>query len=339
MYEASEAAVWAASLIRRTYISQAALGGHSMQHLEVTLHTPEAQKDKHAFRKSDHHRFHLGINGSLRDATWTDSMANQAHHKSKPAKDEDQVYKSHIDDSGLYNRGEDDLYKNPLSEEMQRKIYMESERLRARLRQELAELRERLDLSPSPRGATLAAVRQRLSPITQQLLDSLSSSAHRLCDRLRLHLGRQEDPRDFHWMTQTLQRGTSELAAILDDLAAQTSQVTERLGETSEAVNREILQDFASRLGREVSALKVEVQKALETLKAELARDDADGALERFCQSAARQLDFQARMERMFTGMEEETSPSLSGHSEGSLQEDFSVKLSALIQDILHSVQ
>ncbi|XP_054650334.1 uncharacterized protein zgc:162608 [Dunckerocampus dactyliophorus] len=278
-----------------------------------------------------------------REATWSDSMANQAHHKSKLTKDVDKIYKSHIDDSGLYNHSEDDHNKNQVSEEMQRKINMESERLRARLRQELTELRERLALSPAHRSSTLASVRERLAPLAQQLHGSLSSSTRSLCHELGLSLQSPEDPEAFNWMTQTLEQGTSKLADILDGFMAQTTEAMEHLREASEAANTGILQEFSSRLGQEVTSLKMEAQNKLETLKAELLKADAAAAVEHFCQNSAQQLHFQGRMERLVTGMEEElevqSGPSLSEHSGGSLQEDFSLKLSALIQDILHSVQ
>nr|XP_057936151.1 uncharacterized protein zgc:162608 isoform X2 [Doryrhamphus excisus] len=215
-----------------------------------------------------------------REATWTDYMANQAHHKTKLTKDVDKIYKSHIDDSGLYDRGEDDHNKNQVSEEMQLKINMEAERLRARLRQELSELRERLALSPAHRSSTLASVRDRLAPLAQQLHSSLGSSTNSLCLQLGLSLQSPEDPEAFQWMTQTLEQGTSELVDMLDGFTAQTTQAMEHLRE--------------------------------------------------------------ARLERLFTGMEEElevqSGPTFS-ESGGSLQEDFSLKFSALMRDILHSVQ
>nr|XP_057936149.1 uncharacterized protein zgc:162608 isoform X1 [Doryrhamphus excisus]XP_057936150.1 uncharacterized protein zgc:162608 isoform X1 [Doryrhamphus excisus] len=277
-----------------------------------------------------------------REATWTDYMANQAHHKTKLTKDVDKIYKSHIDDSGLYDRGEDDHNKNQVSEEMQLKINMEAERLRARLRQELSELRERLALSPAHRSSTLASVRDRLAPLAQQLHSSLGSSTNSLCLQLGLSLQSPEDPEAFQWMTQTLEQGTSELVDMLDGFTAQTTQAMEHLREVSEAANMGILTEFSSRLGQEVTSLKTEVQNELETLKAELLKADAAAAVERFCQNSAHRLHFQARLERLFTGMEEElevqSGPTFS-ESGGSLQEDFSLKFSALMRDILHSVQ
>ncbi|XP_061537945.1 apolipoprotein A-IV isoform X2 [Phycodurus eques] len=287
-----------------------------------------------------------------REASWTDSKANEAHAESKLTKEADKIYKSLIDDSGLYNH-EDEYNKNPVSEQMQRKILVESERLRARLRQELAELRERLAPSPAHLASALASMREHLAPFTLQL----HNNTHSLCHQLRLYL-RDPDAAEarqglvvHHWMTRTLERSGSNLTDILADFMAKTREVTERLREMSEAeaANADIWQRFSSRLGREVTSLKAEAQNSLETLKVQLA-DQLETAqplsamVEHVCQNAAQQhRDFQARIETLFTGMEEELEvqsiSSYSEHTGGSLKEDFFIKLSALIQDILHSVQ
>ncbi|XP_077422910.1 uncharacterized protein LOC144052580 [Vanacampus margaritifer] len=278
-----------------------------------------------------------------KEETWTDFEANQAHPKSKITKEADKIYKSHIDDSGLYNH-EDEYNKNPLSEDMQRKIAAESERLRARLRQELAELRERLAPSPARLASTLASMRELLAPLTQQLHNNTLG----LCQQLRLYLHGLDkaeanlDPVVHQGMTQMLEQSASKLANILADFMAKTREVTERPWEMSD--NAGIWQGFSSRLGWEVTSLKAEAQNSLERIKVEIAEQPLKATVEGFCQNSAQQnQDFQARIERLFTSTEEELevqlSPSHSEHSSGSLQEDFSVKLSTLIQDILHSVQ
>ncbi|KAG8002025.1 hypothetical protein GBF38_012343 [Nibea albiflora] len=122
------------------------------------------------------------LHRNTREATWTDSKANQAHDKSElTAKDVDKIYKIHIDSSGLYNP--DNHSKNPVAEEIQHKLNIESERLRMRLRQELAELQERLSPSPAHLSSTLANMRERLAPLTQQLQSSLSSNTQDLCSQ------------------------------------------------------------------------------------------------------------------------------------------------------------
>ncbi|XP_057695568.1 uncharacterized protein zgc:162608 [Corythoichthys intestinalis] len=291
----------------------------------------------------------LPLHRDTREATWTDYKANQAHPKSKITKESDKIYKTHIDDGDLYNH-EDDFYKNALSGEMQRKLLMESERLRERLRHELAELRERLAPSPSQLSSAMASMRDRLAPLTQQLHNNTKSLCHQL--RLYLHgpdmVDAKPDPLVHSWMTQILEQSGSHLTDILSDFIAKTREVTEHLRETSEteAANTGIWQGFSSRLGQEVISLKGEAQNSLETLKIELA-NQLDTALplgasvERFCQISAQQNQaFEARVESLFAAMEDELEvQSNPSHSGVSLQEDFSIKLSALIEDILHSVQ
>nr|XP_046245067.1 uncharacterized protein zgc:162608 [Scatophagus argus] len=313
------------------------------------------------------------LHRNSREATWTDSKANQADDKTEQTKDVDKIFKSHIDSKDLYNQ--DDQSKNPVTEEMQLKLSMESERLRNRLRQELAELQQRLSPSPAHLSSTLASMRERLAPLTQQLQSSLSSNTQDLCGQLSLYLQDLETAEAqpeanpalyqeaFHGMSQTLERSSSKAADIISDFHTKTVEVTEHLKEISvseqEAANSELWQEISSRLGQEVSSLKVEAHNRVEALKAELAalletaqphKAELIASVERFCQNAALQSQlFEARMERLFQGLEEETdvqgasslSPSSSSsfvQSGGSLQEDFTVKLSALIQDILHAV-
>lgn len=283
------------------------------------------------------------------------------------------IYKSHIDSSSLYNQ--DDQNKNPIAEEMQHKLNMESERLRTRLRQELAELQDRLSPSPAHLSSTLASMRERLAPLTQQLQSSLSSNTQDLCGQLSLYLqglDRAEAQPEaspalyqeaFHWMSQTLEHSSSKLADIISDFHTKTVGVIEHLKEISvgekEAAESELWQEISSRLGQEVSFLTVEAHNRAGAFKAELAalletaqphKTELTASMERFCQNATVQSQvLQARMERLIQGLKEELqvqgasslSPSSSSSSiqpGGSLQGDFTVQLSALIQDILHSV-
>ncbi|XP_075956206.1 uncharacterized protein LOC142958996 [Anarhichas minor] len=300
-----------------------------------------------------------------REATWTDSKANQAHDKTEPKTYVDRIYKTNIDSSDLYDPED----QSPVAEEMKRKLNMESERLRIRLRQELAELQERLSPSPAHLSSTLATMRERMAPLTQQLQSSLSSNTKDLCGQLSLYLQGLETAEvqaeanpalyqeAFHWMSQTLEHSSSRVAVLISDFHTKSVGVIEHLKEISaseqEAAKSEHWQEISSRLGQEVSSLRMEVQKRSGALKAELAalletarpgKAEVAASMARFCQNAALQSQvFQVRMERLFQGLEEELEvqgpSSLSPASASSLQEDFSVKLSALIQDIMHSVQ
>lgn len=278
-----------------------------------------------------------------------------------------------MDSSALYDQ--DDDSKTPVGVEMQRKLNMESERLRIRLHQELAELRERLSPSTAHFSSTLVTMRERLAPLTQQLQSSLSSNTQDLCGQLSLYLQGLESvevqaeaspalyQEAFGWMSQTLEHSSSKVANIISDFHTKTIGVIEHLKEISageeEAAKTKLWQEISSRLGQEVSSLRLEVQNRVGALRAELSAlletaqphtAEMKASMEQFCQNAALQSQvFQARMERLFQGLEEElefqgasilspSSSSLSIQPGGSLREDFSLKLSALIQDILHSV-
>ncbi|XP_077466929.1 uncharacterized protein LOC144083206 [Stigmatopora argus] len=283
------------------------------------------------------------IHRDPREATWTDSKANQAHSKSQLTKEADKLYKSRIDHSALYSL-DDDFSKDPLSMEIQRKLLMESERLRERLRHELADLRARLAPSQAQLSSAVTSVRGRLTPLTQEL----RNSSHDLCQQLRVYLRIPDpaegkpDPVVRQWMVRALEQGGSRLNEIL----AQTREVTEHPMGQEEVGNARTWEGFSSKLGQEVISMKEEAQNSLNVLRVELAKSSGNAsplgdAVERFCQTSAQQNQaFQTRMESLLREMEEEleiqSSPFQAG---GSLQEDFSVQLSALIQDILHSVQ
>ncbi|KAL3057345.1 hypothetical protein OYC64_007761 [Pagothenia borchgrevinki] len=313
-----------------------------------------------------------------REAPLTDLKDNQSQDKTEFTKDVHKIYKSHIDSSGLYNH--DDQSKNPVAEEMQHKLNLESERLRTRLRQELAELRERLSPSSDHLSSTLASMRERLAPLIQQLQSSLSSSTQDLCGHLSLYLQGLEAAEAqaeatpalyqeaFHWMSLTLEHSSSKVADLISDFHTKTIEVINHLKETSaseqEAAKSDHWQEISSRMGQEVSSVRVEAQNRVGALRAELAallgtsrpsKAELTASMECFCQNAALQSQmFQARMERLFKGLEDElevrgdtrlspsssfsSSSSSSVQTAGHLQEDFSVKLSALLEDILHSV-
>lgn len=255
-----------------------------------------------------------------------------------------------------------------MAEEMQHKLNMESERLRTRLRQELAELRERL--SPSSAAAAhlssnLADMRERLLPLIQELHSSLSSSTQELCSQLSLeaadgqeNVNPSQKGEAVHWITQALEQSRSKLDDIICHFQTKTFGMLERLAEVSaaeeESDKSELWQLMRSRVEKEVTSLRAEAQNRVEVLKAEMAaitetelsfKAEVTASVEQFCHGAA--LLSQVFEERFFKGLEEDfteahRSPIPSSTSSmqpaGSLQEDFSVRLSVLIQDILHSV-
>ncbi|CAG6003317.1 unnamed protein product [Menidia menidia] len=311
------------------------------------------------------------LHSDTRETTWELSKGNQAHEKTDHTKDVHKIYKSIIDSNGLYTQ--DDNSKYPVAEEMQRKLAMESERLRVRLRQELAELRDRLSPSPDHLSAIVASIRERLTPLTEQLQSSLSSRTQDLCSHLNFYLQgvetaeAQADPSPAlyqeasHWITQSLEHRSLQLTNIINDFHSIAGREIEQLKETiaheGEAPESKVWQDVSSLLRQEVSSLQEQAQQRVGLLKAHLTAQlesdqprmaQATGHVEQFCQNAASQSQLlRAQVDRLFMSVEEKVHgatglflpSSLSMQQEGSLREDFSVKLSALIQDILHSVQ
>ncbi|MEQ2312743.1 hypothetical protein AMECASPLE_034371 [Ameca splendens] len=311
------------------------------------------------------------LHSDSREAAWVDSKANHVYDKTDLSKDVHRIYKNMIDSSGLYTLESYDI-KHPLAEEMQHKLTMESERLRARLRQELAELRERLSPSPAHLSAILDSMRERLNPLTEQLQSSFSSNTQDLCSQLRLYLQGLEKKATkaeaspalhqeaFQGISQTLELSSIKLAGLISDFQTSANGVIEHLKQKSDAeegtAGSEVWQAMSSKLGQDLNSLREEAQSRVVALRAQLGAllessqppqtEVADG-LEQFCHHAALQSQvLPARMERLFIGVEEEAGgtsalplPSSSMQEGGSLREDFSVKLSALIQDIMHSVQ
>lgn len=231
---------------------------------------------------------------------------------------------------------------------MQRKVNMESERLRVRLRQELAELQGRL--SPSP-----ASARERLAPLAQELQRSLSSNTQDLCGQLSVYLQSLERPpapiyrEAFERMSQTLERSSAKAAQVISDFQAKSVEELQHLkgisGGEKEGAEAEPWQEMSSRLEQEVNSLKAEARDRVGALRAKLAaaalqterpqKAELTANAEQFCQSSTLQDQaVQARLEGLF---QDSSSPSLSS-SGGTLTDDFTVQLSALIHDIRHSV-
>lgn len=280
-----------------------------------------------------------------------------------------------MDSSDLYYQ--DGHSKSPITEEMQRKLNLESERLQTRLRQELTELQERLSPSSDHFSSTLASMRERLSPLTQQHQSSLSSNTQDLCDKLSLYLQglerAQAEPETspsmyqeaVHWMSQTLEHSSSMLEIIVSDFHTKAVKEIKHLKEISMSEEDEAESDFwqeiSSRLGQEVNSFSAEARNRVGALRAELVallqtvqpqNAELIASMKQFCQNAALQNQmFHTRMERLIQGLQEEpevrgasglslSSPSFSStQHDGSPNENFTVQLHALIQDILHSVQ
>ncbi|XP_059931431.1 uncharacterized protein zgc:162608 isoform X1 [Gadus macrocephalus] len=347
--------------------------------------------------------FPLYPNANQREIALADPKENEAQDKTEHTRDVDGAYKSYMDSSDLYTTEEGEgRSKRPMEDGMRHKLNAESERLRVRMRQELAELTERLAPQPVRAAAAAAAgaaaagaaaagaaaagaaagalgdMRQRLAPLTQQLQSSLSTNAREMCGQLGLFLRGLEQAEAraeagpstyreaFHGMSRTLERGGATLTDVTGDFQSKASeamdQQREREGgdgaveEEEEERSGRMWREMRSRLAQEMSSTRLEAQSRLGALKAELTallvtsqplKTEVTASVSEFCQRAALQTQgFQARIERLFLGMEEEqeapgapSSPADSSQPGSLLQDDFSAKFSALIQDILHSVQ
>uniref|UniRef100_A0AAZ3SLF2 Uncharacterized protein n=1 Tax=Oncorhynchus tshawytscha TaxID=74940 RepID=A0AAZ3SLF2_ONCTS len=302
-----------------------------------------------------------------------DMMTNQAHEKTDLNKDvkyvlihihkqlnhesEMHVYsglwKSHVENSNLYFQDS----ANPMVNEIRHKLTLESERLRARLRQELTKLREMLapyPAHPQSSESTLASMRDRLGPLIKQLQSALDGNSQELCSHLRLYFqGLEAAERQavagpilyleaVQWISQTLDDSSAEMTFLIQDFKTKTSSMIRELNGT---IQGDFCQEVNVRLGQEV-------QGRVGVLKAKLAhlllapqplKAVVSTSMEQFCQSVALQDQlFHARIEKHLLGQESQAqSPSepLSLQPLGLLEEDFSAKLSALLQDILHNVQ
>lgn len=308
------------------------------------------------------------LHRNSREAPIEDSSSNWAHDKSQPSNNMD--YKSHMDSSALYQS--EDNVKSPVVAEVQHKLSLESERLRVRLHQELAELREKLSPSPVHGSSSLAGLRERLAPLIQQLQSSLSSSTHELCVQVRLYLQNMEttQPRAedkqalqqkaLEWISQTVDNSNSKIADIIEHFHSEASKVMDHFKESSASEadmdHSEMWQAVLSRLAEEVGVLRVDAQSRLGMLMEELAslqmftqdyESKMSSRMERFCLNAELQNQlFGTRMERLVFELQDswaqrgsEQSLSSSSLQPGSLQDNFSLKLSSLIQDLAHSVQ
>ncbi|XP_070982655.1 apolipoprotein A-IV-like [Oncorhynchus clarkii lewisi] len=289
-----------------------------------------------------------------------DMMTNQAHEKTDLNKDVNGLWKSHVENSNLYFQDS----ANPMVSEIRHKLTLESERLRARLRQELTKLREMLapyPAHPQSSESTLASMRDRLGPLIKQLQSALDGNSQELCSHLRLYFqGLEAAERQavagpilyleaVQWISQTLDDSSAEMTFLIQDFKTKTSSMIRELNGT---IQGDFWQEVNVRLGQEVQALSLEVQGRVGVLKAKLAhlllapqplKAVVSTSMEQFCQSVALQDQlFHARIEKHLLGQESKAqtpSEPLSLQPLGLLEEDFSAKLSALLQDILHNVQ
>ncbi|XP_051962930.1 apolipoprotein A-IV-like isoform X2 [Xyrauchen texanus] len=286
-----------------------------------------------------------------REAPWSLQRDNQAIDKKPFAKDSNGMWKNHVVSSDLYSQ---DSY-NPMATELRQKLSMESERLRARLKQELAELRERLSPYPSHPKHSLANVRDFLAPFTKQLQTALQSNTHELCERLSLNL-QDLNPDETtlyqeaaQMITQALDESHQKRTAAFEEFKTKAFEAVEKEKDSS---GKELWEEVTARLGQEVCTFSLEVQGKVAALKIVLAghlastqppRDLMASKVDQFCQnSSVWNQQFISNLDQQIITLQENqnNNDSASIHQTNieSIQEDFSTRLTALLQDIVHTL-
>ncbi|XP_035240346.1 apolipoprotein A-IV isoform X2 [Anguilla anguilla] len=301
------------------------------------------------------------------EASWdySSQTANQAADKTELTKEADRTWKSSLESSDLYG----DLYAHDVSQsqgsltgDLRRKLSLESQRLSARLAQELRELRERLaaafaahPTASLPPQRAPAAARDRLALPTHRLRDALDSDARELCSALRRYAqgpetggGPAPEPGATRYedaargMGRALGASERELTARLAEFQAEASGATGGQG------------GAAAALRAEVEAFGAGVRSRAESLRTGLAGTQSLGEglskhVEQFCRSSEEEnRRFAGRIERQLEALGQGErgalseglgeAPFVSPSSTGSLGEDFSPKLNALLQDILQTL-
>ncbi|KAL6471023.1 hypothetical protein MHYP_G00196730 [Metynnis hypsauchen] len=288
------------------------------------------------------------------EAVWSvqEEIANLAIDKADVTKEFNGMWKSHVVSSDLYSQNA----QNPMAAELRHKLSQESERLRARLRQELLELRQRLSPYPIHPQLTPANVRELLAPFTKQLQKALDSNTQELCGQLSLNLqGLQDLQADgsapnlevVEKIGQALDESHRRRTTAFEDFKTKAFEAVE---EDRDGSKKELWEEVTARLGQEIVSFSLEVQGKVAALKVSLAglltsaeprRAEAASKVLQFCQSSSTQNEkFITNLEQQITKLEEQQSHGdpLSHISIESIQEDFSTRLNALLQDIVHTL-
>ncbi|KAG5836878.1 hypothetical protein ANANG_G00233360 [Anguilla anguilla] len=273
------------------------------------------------------------------EASWdySSQTANQAADKTELTKEADRTWKSSLESSDLYG----DLYAHDVSQsqgsltgDLRRKLSLESQRLRA----------------PAPAAA---AARDRLALPAHRLRDALDSDARELCSALRRYA---QGPETAEAPPRAGARARGGRAGMGRALGASERELTARLAEfQAEASGATGGQGgAAAALRAEVEAFGAGVRSRAESLRAGLAGTQSLGEglskhVEQFCRSSEEEnRRFAGRIERQLEALGQGErgalseglgeAPFVSPSSTGSLGEDFSPKLNALLQDILQTL-
>ncbi|XP_018598264.1 uncharacterized protein LOC108928692 [Scleropages formosus] len=242
--------------------------------------------------------------------------ANQAADKTGPTNNVNWMWKSSIEDSRQHTQESEEEHKRNL----------EAERLHVRLRQELAELWEKLHPYTDTRAC--------LGTLIHQLQETLGSSAQELCNRLHQYVQEPEpskgltlSPEAMQWINQTMENAKQEMFLHLEEFQEQILRV---LGSNQGG--------RSSQLGQEVKSFGEMLHNKLHE---PLGKDGSiSSSVGQFCHSIKAHIqELSTRLERHRESVEQNQGPSLQPSSDSpSLGEEFSTKLNILLQDILQNL-
>ncbi|KAJ3591201.1 hypothetical protein NHX12_009148 [Muraenolepis orangiensis] len=313
-----------------------------------------------------------------REASRADPEENEAHDKTELTKDVNKNYKSYVDSSDLYTAEEGDAspvaeeMRRKLTAESERLgAYLRREL--AELRERLSPSRSALSASAALRQRLAPLTRRLRSSLSADVRDlcgqlGLYLQGPERAEAQGAPVGLSVYRGAFRGMTRSLERSGAEIADIVADFQSETADaiavaqeghggVGAKEEDEEEERSGRMWREMRTRLAQEVSSARLEAQGRLGALKAQLTAllvtsqlpttDDVAASVNEFCQSTELQNQvFVARIERLFLGLTEEregpgapSSPSDPSQSGSLLQQDFSAKFSALMEDILHSAR
>lgn len=250
-----------------------------------------------------------------------------------------------------------DLYSpdslNPMAAEFRHKLSQESDRLRARLRQELLNLRQRLSPYPSHPKVTPTNVHELLSPFTKDLQMALESNTHHLCGHLMMTVqGVQSDGPSVHQeaiekISQAMDDSHKRRTTAFEDFKTKAFEAIEKDKDNS---RKDLWEEMTARLGQQICSFSLELQGKIAALKVSLTTlltsseplgPEMVSKVDQFCDGSSRQNQkFIADLLQQISLLEEKQSKGEpSSHVNiDSIQEDFSMRLNALLQDIIHTI-
>lgn len=269
------------------------------------------------------------------------------------------MWKSHVENADLYSQDS----RGPLAGESSlQKPTLVSERLRARLRQQLAELRARLWPQSAATPEAVAGIRELLVPLTEQLQGTLSASVHDLCQQLKQHLQELQPamPASDHQgapsyqflvplVSRSLEASSGRMTSSILEFRARSTAAAESLQNTEQ---RELLLEVAARLGQEAASLEQEFRSRVGGLQASLGSlllsapphgdGDMSSSTARFCQHTRALIQqFSQDLEGQFTQLEQRQAGGGSAPAPlraDFLREDFTSRLRSLLQEIMQTL-